>query len=145
MRAVSQRVSSASVEVNDQVVASIGSGLLILAGMGHTDTAETAFSMAQKIARLRIFSDSAGKMNLSVQDTQGEVLVVSQFTLFADARKGNRPSFTAAMEPGQASILVDHFADALRREGLRVSQGIFGADMKVRLLNDGPVTIQLEN
>jgi D-tyrosyl-tRNA(Tyr) deacylase len=145
MRAVLQRVSNASVEVEDQVVASIGSGLLILAGMGHGDSSETAAAMAHKIARLRIFADTAGKMNLSVLDIAGEILVVSQFTLFADARRGNRPSFTDAMEPGAASLLVEHFAEALSREGLKVSQGVFGADMKVRLLNDGPVTIQLEN
>jgi len=145
MRIVLQRVSNASVVVESQVVANIGNGLLIFAGMGQQDTKETAAAMASKIARLRIFADTAGKMNLSVLDIAGEILVVSQFTLFADTRKGNRPSFTNALEPGSARQLLEYFADALRREGLKVSQGVFGADMKVCLLNDGPVTIQLEN
>lgn len=145
MRAVIQRVSCASVTVEDETVASIGSGLLILAGVGLQDTKENAEEMAGKIARLRIFSDIAGKMNLSVLDSGGSALVVSQFTLFADTRKGNRPSFTAAMPPEQANLLIDHFAESLRAEGLTVLQGVFGAHMLVELINDGPVTITLEN
>jgi len=145
MRAVVQRVSRASVIVDDHTVASIGSGLLILTGIGLQDDPDKARELAGKIARLRIFSDPGGKMNLSLLDTGGSALVVSQFTLFADTRKGNRPSFTDAMPPEPANQLVNYFVKCLQEEGLIVHQGVFGAHMVAELVNDGPVTINLEN
>ncbi|MBA4420713.1 MAG: D-tyrosyl-tRNA(Tyr) deacylase [Anaerolinea sp.] len=145
MRAILQRVTRARVDVGNQTVAEIGCGLLILIGAGMDDNAEKAETLAKKIANLRIFSDAAGKMNLSLLDTGGAALVVSQFTLFADTRKGNRPSFTGAMPPDTASPLVDQFANFLRAERIPVQQGIFGAHMVIELVNDGPVTITLES
>lgn len=145
MRAIIQRVSRCSVSVNNQTVAAIGSGLLVLVGAGHEDDTARAEALARKIARLRIFEDNAGKMNLSLLETGGAALVVSQFTLFADTRKGNRPSFTGAMAPEPASALVDQFAGCLRSEGIPVQQGVFGAHMVIELVNDGPVTISLES
>jgi D-aminoacyl-tRNA deacylase len=144
VKAVIQRVSRASVTVENQTVAEIGGGLLILLGVGPADTAETAAALARKVGQMRIFTDEAGKMNLSVIDTHGSTIVVSQFTLYADARRGNRPSFTDAAPPDQASPLVDLFAQALRGMGIPTGQGVFGAHMQVDLLNDGPVTILLE-
>ena len=144
MKAVIQRVSRASVTVENQTVAEIGGGLLILLGVGPADTAETASALARKVGQMRIFTDDAGKMNLSVIDTHGAAIVVSQFTLYADARRGNRPSFTDAAPPEQASPLVDLFAQTLRGMGIPTGQGVFGAHMQVDLLNDGPVTILLE-
>lgn len=144
MKAVIQRVSRASVTVENQTVAEIGGGLLILLGVGPADTAETAAALARKVGQMRIFTDEAGKMNLSVMDTKGSAIVVSQFTLYADARRGNRPSFTDAAPPDQASPLVDLFAQTLHGMGIPTGQGVFGAHMQVDLLNDGPVTILLE-
>ena len=144
MRAVIQRVSEAGVTVEGRVAGAIGKGLLVLVGIGHADTEETARALAAKIARLRIFQDAAGKMNLSVQDVGGGVLAVSQFTLLADARKGNRPSFTDAAPPEAANRLYEAFCAALADLGLPVARGIFGAHMDVRLTNDGPVTIILD-
>lgn len=144
MKAVVQRVSRASVTVENETVAEIGGGLLILLGVGPTDTADTARALAKKIGQMRIFTDAADKMNLSVVDTGGEAIVVSQFTLYADTRRGNRPSFTDAAPPAVASPLVDLFAQTLREMGIRTGQGVFGAHMKVDLLNDGPVTIVME-
>lgn len=142
MRAVVQRVSQASVSIDNQIVAGfIQTGLLILLGIGDEDTEEKAAYLAKKISNLRIFSDSGGKMNLSILEIKGEAIVVSQFTLFADTRKGNRPSFINAGNPQHANLLVDFFADCLRTTGIPTQQGIFGADMKVSLTNDGPVTI----
>lgn len=144
MRALVQRVSNASVTVDGTPTASIGRGVLILLGIGHTDTASQAAYLAEKIAGLRIFEDSAGKMNLSLQDVQGEAIVVSQFTLYADTSRGRRPSFVGAALPDHARPLVDQFAQFLRDAGIPTGQGIFGADMQVEIHNDGPVTIWLE-
>ena len=144
MRAVIQRVSEAGVTVEGRLAGAIGKGLLVLVGIGHADTEETAHALAAKIARLRIFQDAEGKMNLSVQDVGGGVLAVSQFTLLADTRKGNRPSFTDAAPPEAANRLYEVFCAALADLGLPVARGIFGAHMDVRLTNDGPVTIVME-
>ena len=144
MRAVVQRVSRASVTVEGEVTGAIERGLLVLLGVGHDDTDESARALAAKIARLRIFGDEAGKMNLSVEDTGGGVLAVSQFTLLADTRKGNRPSFVGAAPPQEANRLYEVFCDALAALGLPVAKGVFGAHMDVDLTNDGPVTIVLE-
>ena len=144
MRAVIQRVSEADVTVEGTVTGAIGRGLLVLLGVGHGDTEETARALAAKIARLRIFNDPQGKMNLSVEDVAGGVLVVSQFTLLADTRKGNRPSFTDAAPPQEANRLYELFSDAVAAFGLPVARGIFGSHMDVRLVNDGPVTIVME-
>ena len=144
MRAVVQRVSRASVRVDGEVVGACGPGILVLVGAGHDDTPETAVRLAGKLARLRIFPDDAGRFDRSLIDTGGEALVVSQFTLLADTRKGNRPSFTGAAAPEQAEPLVARVVDALRAEGVEVATGRFGAMMEVELVNDGPVTIVLE-
>jgi D-aminoacyl-tRNA deacylase len=144
MRAVIQRVSEASVTVDGHVTGSVGRGLLVLVGVGHADTAETAAAMACKVARMRIFGDAEGKMNLSVQDVGGGILAVSQFTLLADARKGNRPSFIDAAPPEQGNALYEAFCQALAALGVPVAKGIFGAHMDVHLVNDGPVTIVLD-
>ena len=143
MRAVVQRVSSASVRVGGETVGTCGPGLLVLVGAGHEDTSETATRLAAKIARMRFFPDDAGRFDRSLLDTRGEVLVVSQFTLLADTRKGNRPSFTDAARPEEAEPLVEAFCDALRDVGLHVETGVFGAKMEVELVNDGPVTVIL--
>jgi D-tyrosyl-tRNA(Tyr) deacylase len=145
MRALIQRVREASVTVADQEVARIGPGLLVLLGAGQgDDPAEIAY-LAPKVANLRIFEDDAGKMNRSLLDVGGAALVVSQFTLYADTRKGRRPSFTDAASPAEAAALVDAFAAALRALGLPVAQGIFQAEMQVALVNDGPVTIWIDS
>jgi D-aminoacyl-tRNA deacylase len=144
MRAVVQRVTSASVTVDGQITGEIGTGLLVLLGAGEGDSESDAELLARKVAELRIFSDSAGKFNLSLLDVAGAALVVSQFTLYADLRKGRRPSFTDAAPPDVASALVEQFCEALRSHGVPVHTGIFGAHMDVRLLNDGPVTIILD-
>ncbi len=146
MRLVIQRVSEASVSVNGQVVGAIGPGLLVLAGFAPADTPADLARLARKLVQLRIFADAAGQMNRSVLDTGGEVLAISQFTLLADARKGNRPSYAAAASPAVAEPLYQQFvalvAELLARP---VPTGVFGADMQVRLLNDGPVTIVLDS
>jgi D-tyrosyl-tRNA(Tyr) deacylase len=144
MRVVIQRVKHASVTVDGESIAAIGPGLLILLGVGPADTDETARLLAAKIAALRIFEDDQGKMNLSVRDAHGEAIVVSQFTLYADTRKGHRPSFTDAAAPDLARPLCERFAEDLRREGVPTQTGQFGAYMQVELLNDGPVTIEME-
>jgi len=144
MRALIQRVSRASVTVDGKIISSIGHGLVVLLGVGHADGVEQTQWMAEKIATLRIFSDAEGKMNLSVQDVMGEVIVVSQFTLFADAQKGRRPSFVDAARPEVAAPLVERFAAYLREQRVPTQTGIFGADMLVEIQNDGPVTIWLE-
>jgi D-aminoacyl-tRNA deacylase len=144
MRLLIQRVSRASVTVQDQTVSRIGKGLLILLGIGHNDGEEQANFLAEKVADLRIFEDEAGKTNLSVLDVRGEAIVVSQFTLYADTRKGRRPSFTDAALPEAASPLVDRFVELLRGHGVPTQTGQFGAHMQVEIHNDGPVTIWLE-
>lgn len=144
MRAVVQRVSSAAVDIAGERVAVIGPGLLILVGATHGDTEADARLLANKAANLRIFADDAGKMNLSALDTDVEAIVVSQFTLYGDIRKGRRPSFIDAAAPDLAAPLVDLFADELRTLGLRVGTGRFGAEMAVSLVNDGPVTIWMD-
>lgn len=145
MRTVIQRVREASVTVAGEVVGAIGNGLLILLGVCHTDTAEDVELLAEKIAQLRIFSDHEGKFNLSLLDVGGAALVVSQFTLYADTRKGRRPSFTAAARPEIAAPLVDAFAAALRTRNIPVATGVFGAMMQVALINDGPVTLVIDS
>jgi D-aminoacyl-tRNA deacylase len=145
MRALIQRVSRASVTVDDQIVGQIGLGLLILLGVGQGDSEAQVKTFAHKIVHLRIFGDEEGKMNRSLLDIHGETLVVSQFTLYADIRKGRRPSFTNAALPALAEPLVERFKDAISTYGIPVAGGIFGADMQVELLNDGPVTIWLDS
>jgi D-tyrosyl-tRNA(Tyr) deacylase len=145
MRAVVQRVSSASVDIAGDRVAEIGPGLLILVGATHGDTDTEAKLLATKAANLRIFADEAGKMNLSALDLSREVIVVSQFTLYGDIRKGRRPSFIDAAAPEVAAPLVDRFVDELRALGLSVGTGRFGAEMAVSLVNDGPVTIWMDS
>jgi D-tyrosyl-tRNA(Tyr) deacylase len=144
MRAVVQRVREASVSVDGQTAGAIGRGFLILLGVTHEDGEAEAAWLARKVAGLRVFEDDAGKMNLGLADVGGAVLLVSQFTLYGDVRKGRRPSFTAAARPEQAERLVARFADLLRSEGLAVATGVFGATMQVHLVNDGPVTLWLD-
>lgn len=144
MRLLIQRVSKASVTVNGQVISKIGKGLLILLGIGHNDGEEQAQFLAEKVANLRIFEDEQGKTNLSVLDVNGEAIVVSQFTLYADARKGRRPSFIDAASPEVAAPLVDCFIELLRSHKVQTQIGRFGEHMEVEIHNDGPVTIWLE-
>lgn len=144
MRVVLQRVARASVSIEDRVVAEIDRGFLLLVGVGHGDGTAEAGRLAEKISTLRVFPDDVGKMNRSLEEVGGEVLVVSQFTLYADLRKGRRPSWTDAADPTRAAELVERFARALERHGLRVARGVFGADMQVGLVNDGPVTLVLD-
>jgi D-tyrosyl-tRNA(Tyr) deacylase len=144
MRAIIQRVSQASVSVDGEIVGQIGLGLVVLVGVTHGDTHEQAEWLARKVAGLRIFEDSEGKMNAGLLDVDGAALVISQFTLYADARKGRRPSFTDAALPDVAEPLVEHFAQTLQAQGVPVETGVFGAHMLVEIQNDGPVTILLE-
>lgn len=145
MRAVIQRVREASVSVDDTIIGAIGAGLVILVGVAQDDSEKDAQFLAQKIATLRIFEDSAGKFNLSALDVGASALVVSQFTLYADTRGGRRPSFIDAARPEIAEPLVDRFAARLREQGLKVETGKFQARMLVKILNDGPVTILLDS
>ena len=144
MKIVLQRVSSASVKVADEIVGSIEHGLLLLIGFSSTDTEENILPTIEKIVKLRIFSDEEGKMNKSVLDVEGSMLLISQFTLYADTKKGNRPSFIEAARPEQAIPLYEFFIVEMRKRITKVETGIFGADMKVDLVNDGPVTIVFE-
>ena len=145
MKCVIQRVLSSSVSVDGNIVGEIEKGFLILLGVAEGDTEADAEKLAKKISLMRVFEDSEGKMNLSVQDIDGEILVVSQFTLCADCKKGNRPSFVGAMRPEGATRLYELFMALLKDNGVKkVDHGIFGADMKVSLVNDGPVTIILD-
>ena len=144
MRVVLQRGTGASVTVDGNVTGKIDSGLLALVGFGKDDTEDVLERMAQKIIKLRVFSDENDKINLSVSDINGGVLIVSQFTLYWSCKKGTRPSFDGAMEPKRAEELYDKFVEIMRSSGLKIETGIFGADMKVSLTNDGPVTVTLE-
>lgn len=144
MRALIQRVSRASVTVDGRIVGKIGRGFVVLLGITHADGRAEAEWVAAKIAGLRVFEDDAGKMNLSIADVGGELLVVSQFTLYGDARKGRRPSFTDAAAPERAEPLVDYFVEVLRDGGFTVATGVFGAHMNVEIQNDGPVTMLIE-
>lgn len=145
MRAVIQRVARASVSVDGELVGSAGKGFLVLLGVMDGDTEKEAELLAAKTAKLRVFTDEEDKMNLSVLDIGGDVLCVSQFTLCADVKKGNRPSFTPSAAPAEADRLYEYYMGRLKKEGVKsVSHGRFGADMKVELLNDGPVTILLD-
>ncbi len=145
MRALIQRVSKAKVVVESKTVGEIKEGLLILLGISPDDSLETAKKLALKISKLRIFNDQQGKMNLSIKDISGSALVISQFTLYANAKKGNRPSYTNAAPPQQADELYLKFSELLANENINVENGVFAADMKVELLNDGPVTIFLDS
>ncbi len=145
MRALIQRVRFGSVSVEGKTLAEIGCGLVLLLGIGHGDGEAQAAFLTEKIASLRIFEDAEGKMNLSLRDTGGGAIVVSQFTLYADARKGRRPSFTDAALPDVARPLVEHFVQLMREQGVSTGQGDFGADMLVEIHNDGPVTIILDS
>lgn len=146
MKAVIQRVNNASVEVDTppKLVGAIKKGMLILLGIGKNDTIETVQKLTSRIPRMRIFEDNQGKMNLSLVDIGGEILVVSQFTLYADTEQGLRPSFTNACEPTQAKELYERFISELRYSGIKTEIGVFGARMKVKLENDGPVTFIME-
>ena len=147
MRAVIQRVSEASVRVDGREVARIGRGFLVLLGIGRNDGSEEVAYMVRKITGMRIFNDPEGKMNLSIADpsVNGEILAVSQFTLLGDVRKGRRPSFIDAEEPGRAERIFNDFVDEVRKAGIPVQRGVFGAMMEVSLLNDGPVTIIVDS
>ena len=144
MRVLLQRVSKAHVTVEDKVISQIEKGLVVLLGIGHGDSEEQAAFLAEKVANLRIFEDEQGKTNLSVLDVKGAAIVVSQFTLYADSRKGRRPSFTDAALPDVAEPLVNRFVESLRERGVPTQTGQFGAHMLVEIHNDGPVTIWLE-
>ena len=145
MRAVVQRVTESSVVVSDIVEGRISEGLLVLLGVARADTEQDADYLAEKIVNLRIFDDEQGKMNLSLIDTGGSMLVVSQFTLYGDARKGRRPSFSDAARPEAANVLYEYFVNSVRGFGVRVETGVFQAMMKVSLVNDGPVTVLLDS
>lgn len=144
MRLVIQRVKNAKVEVEGQITGQINQGLMILVGITHEDTTKEVEKLATKVANMRIFEDELNKMNLSIIDVKGSVLSVSQFTLYADCKKGNRPSFTKAGHPTMANGLYEAFNEALRQKGIEVETGVFGAMMDVSLINDGPVTIVLD-
>jgi D-tyrosyl-tRNA(Tyr) deacylase len=145
MRAVVQRVSRAKVSVEGRVTGEIGAGLMVLLGVGHEDSAAVAASLAEKVANLRIFEDEQGKMNRSLLEVKGAALVVSQFTLYGDARGQRRPSFISAAPPDKAAALYEEFTSALRALGVTVATGIFQAMMSVELVNEGPVTILLDS
>lgn len=144
MKLVVQRVKNAKVDVENKTVGNIEKGFLVLLGVTHTDTKEVADYLVKKLCNLRVFEDENGKMNLSIKDVKGKLLIVSQFTLYADCTGGNRPSFINAAKPEIAKELYEYFCKECENKGIEVEKGIFGADMKVSLLNDGPVTIILE-
>ncbi|MDE7321929.1 MAG: D-tyrosyl-tRNA(Tyr) deacylase [Lachnospiraceae bacterium] len=145
MRFVIQRVKEAHVSVNGQIIGQIGHGLLVFVGVADSDNRQTADKMTDKLTKLRIFDDADGKTNLSISDVGGEFLVISQFTLYADCRKGNRPSFTLAGKPDMAEEMYEYIINAIQKKGFHVEHGEFGADMKVSLLNDGPFTLLLDS
>lgn len=144
MKLVIQRVAKAQVEVDEKIVGKISKGYLVLFGVKEGDTIEQADALADKLCKLRIFEDENEKMNLSINDIDGELLIVSQFTLYANCEKGNRPSFVEAMEPKRANEIYEYFVERCKKKVRKVEKGVFGAHMKVSLLNDGPVTIVLE-
>ena len=144
MRLLIQRVKNADVKVDSKIVGEINKGFLVLCGVTYTDTKEIADYLVKKLINLRVFEDENEKMNLSIKQVDGELLIVSQFTLYADTSHGNRPSFVNAAKPEMANELYEYFCKKCESEGIKVQKGIFGADMKVNLLNDGPVTIMLE-
>lgn len=145
MKIVIQRVSEASVKVDGKIVGEIGKGLMLLTGIDENDEKTDADWLVQKVLNLRIFGDEDDKLNLSVKDISGEILCISQFTLIADYKKGNRPSFIKAAKPDRAVPLFDYFKEEIAKSGLKTESGIFGADMKVSLINDGPVTIVMDS
>lgn len=145
MKVVIQRVSESSVKVDGKIVGEIGKGLMLLVGIDENDEKSDADWIVQKILNLRIFGDEDDKLNLSIQDIKGEILCISQFTLIADYKKGNRPSFIKAAKPDKAIPLFDYFKEEIAKSGLKTESGIFGADMKVSLINDGPVTIVMDS
>ena len=145
MKIVIQRVSEASVKVDGKIVGEIGKGLMLLVGVDENDEKTDADWLVQKVLNLRIFGDEEDKLNLSVKDISGEILCISQFTLIADYKKGNRPSFIKAAKPDKAIPLFDYFKEEMAQSGLKTESGIFGADMKVYLINDGPVTIVMDS
>ncbi|GAA5094314.1 D-aminoacyl-tRNA deacylase [Chryseobacterium ginsengisoli] len=145
MKIVIQRVSESSVKVDGKIVGEIGKGLMLLVGIDENDEKSDADWLVQKILNLRIFGDEDNKLNLSVQDIKGELLCISQFTLISDYKKGNRPSFIKAAKPDKAIPLFDYFKEEIAKSGLKTESGIFGADMKVSLINDGPVTIVMDS
>ena len=144
MKIVVQRVKEAKVEVDEKVVGKINKGFLVLIGITHEDEKEQADYLVKKLCNLRVFEDKNGKMNLGLKDIEGELLIVSQFTLYADCSNGNRPSFTNAARPEKANELYEYFCKECEKNDIKVEKGIFGADMKVSLINDGPVTIIIE-
>ena len=145
MRVVIQRVSEASVKVDNQIVGEIGKGLMLLIGVDESDENSDADWLVKKILDVRVFSDEDGKMNHSVKDINGEILCISQFTLISDYKKGNRPSYIKAARPEKAIPLFEYFKDEMKKSGLKTESGIFGADMKVSLINDGPVTLVFDS
>lgn len=144
MKLVVQRVANATVKVDGEIIGQIEKGFLVLVGIKQGDTKEQADFLIKKLCNLRVFEDENNKMNLGIKDINGKLLIVSQFTLYADCKKGNRPSFIEAARPEEAELLYEYFKQGCRNEGIEVQSGKFGADMKVSLLNDGPVTIVLE-
>ena len=144
MKLVVQRVKNAQVDVDGKTVGKIEKGFMVLLGVTHNDTKQEADYMVKKLCNLRVFEDENGKMNLSIKDVEGELLIISQFTLYADCTGGNRPSFIGAARPEIAEPLYQYFCNECEKNGIKVEKGIFGADMKISLLNDGPVTIILE-
>lgn len=144
MKLVIQRVQKASVQVKNEVISSINKGFLVLIGITHDDTEEIADYLVKKLCNLRVFEDEKEKMNLSLKDVNGELLIVSQFTLYANTKDGNRPSFTSAAKPEKANELYEYFCQKCKEYQVNVKKGIFGANMKIDLINDGPVTIIME-
>lgn len=144
MKLVVQRVTKADVKVNNKVVGEIGNGFVVLVGIGTHDTHDEVDYLVQKLIKLRVFTDENEKMNLSIKDVEGELLIISQFTLYADCNKGNRPSFVNAAKPDMANELYEYFITKCKEQEIKVETGIFGADMQINLVNDGPVTIIME-